>query len=167
MKYADTVTRTYILTSAGRKGREQMKIEIKLSEEVKEPYAVIHTNRITEEIRRAISMFEMPGKVITAKEEDRIVVLKPEELYMARVEKREVVLYCEKKKYSCQKKLYELEELLGEGFMRISKTTIVNLSQIAGVEPSFNAMMYLLLKNGCKDYITRTYLAQFKKYLGL
>lgn len=95
------------------------------------------------------------------------MILRPEEIYMVRMENKEAVIYCEDKKYLSGKKLYELEEMLGENFMRISKSTIVNLKEIASVEPSFNAMMYLVMKNGCKDYITRTYLAQFKRYLGL
>lgn len=144
-----------------------MKVEIKLSEEIKEPYAVIHAAHVTEEIQRAVEIFEAKGSVITVRENEKIIILRPEEIYMVRVENKEVVVYCEKKKYLSGKKLYELEAILGEGFMRISKSTIVNLKQIDSVEPSFNAMMYLLMKNGCKDYITRTYLAQFKKYLGL
>ena len=122
---------------------------------------------MTEEIQRAVEIFEARGSVITAKEGEKIIILRPEEIYMARMENKEVVIYCETKKYLSGKKLYELEGMLGEDFMRISKSTIVNLKKIASVEPSFNAMMYLVMKNGCKDYITRTYLSQFKKYLGL
>ena len=146
---------------------QELRVEIKLSEEIKEPYAVIHTNAVTEEIQRAVEIFEARGSVITAKEGEKIIILRPEEIYMVRTENKEVVIYCETKKYLSGKKLYELEGMLGEDFMRISKSTIVNLKKIASVEPSFNAMMYLVMKNGCKDYITRTYLSQFKKYLGL
>ena len=144
-----------------------MKVEIKLSEDIKEPYVVIYANTVTEEIRRAMEIFEAKGNVITAKEEGKIIILHPEEIYMVRAEKGEVIIYCESKKYTSGKKLYELEGMLGEDFMRISKSTIVNLNKIDSVEPSFNAMMYLVMKNGCKDYITRTYLPQFKRYLGL
>ena len=144
-----------------------MKVEIRLSEEIKEPYAVIHAGTVTEEVRRAMEIFEARGNVITGKEEGKIIILHPEEIYMVRVEKGEVVIYCEQRKLTSGKKLYELEGMLGEDFMRISKSTIVNLKKIDSVEPSFNAMMYLVMKNGCKDYITRTYLPQFKRYLGL
>lgn len=144
-----------------------MRVEIKVSEDVKEPYVVIHTNAVTEEVRRAMEIFEAKGSVITAREEGRIIILQPEEIYMVRAEHGEVAIYCEQRKYLSGKKLYELEEMLGEDFMRISKSTIVNLKKIDSVEPSFNAMMYLIMKNGCKDYITRTYLPQFKRYLGL
>lgn len=144
-----------------------MKVEIRLSEDVKEPYAVIHASAMTEEVRRAMEIFEAKGNVITAKEEGKIIILQPDEIYMVRAEHGEVVIYCEQRKYTSGKKLYEMEGMLGEEFMRISKSTIVNLKKIDSVEPSFNAMMYLVMKNGCKDYITRTYLPQFKQYLGL
>ncbi len=71
------------------------------------------------------------------------------------------------KRYISGKRLYSYEEQLGGGFMRISKSTLVNLSFIDSVEPSFNGMMHLRLKNGCKDYISRKYLPAFKKYLGI
>lgn len=144
-----------------------MRVEIKLSSDIREPYAVIHTNAMTDEVQRAVEIFETKSSVIIAKEDEKIIVLNPEEIYMVRAENGEVIVYCEKKKYSAGKKLYELENMLGEGFMRISKSTIVSLKKIDSVEPSFNAMMYLVMKNGCKDYITRTYLADFKRYLGL
>ncbi len=144
-----------------------MRVEIKLSEEFKETYAIIYTKEISEEVTRAVEVLEAKGNIITAKENDKIIILEPKEIYMIRVENKEVVIYCEKKKYTSGKKLYELEQMLGNEFMRISKATVVNLKMIDSVEPSFNAMMYLVMKNGCKDYITRTYLTEFKKYLGL
>ncbi len=51
--------------------------------------------------------------------------------------------------------------------MKISKSTIINLNQVNSVKPSFNGMISLLLKNSCKDYISRKYIPSFKKYLGL
>lgn len=144
-----------------------MRVEIKLSEEFKETYAIIYTKEISEEIQRAVEVLEAKGTIITAKENEKIVILEPNEIYMVRMEDKEAIIYCKEKKYLAAKKLYELESILGDKFMRISKGTIVNLKMIDSVEPSFNAMMYLVMKNGCKDYITRTYLAKFKKYLGI
>ncbi len=144
-----------------------MRVEIKLSEEFKDTYAIIYTKELSEEVQRAVEILEAKENVITAKDNEKISIIEPKEIYMIRMENKEVVIYCEKKKYISGKKLYELERILGDSFMRISKGTIVNLKMIDSVEPSFNAMMYLVMKNGCKDYISRTYLAEFKKYLGL
>ena len=51
--------------------------------------------------------------------------------------------------------------------MRISKATLVNLSYMDSIEPGFGGTLLLKMKNGCKDYVSRTYLKEFKKYLGL
>ena len=79
---------------------------------------------------------------------------------------RSVDVFCKEKQSVSKKCLYEFEGILRHDFMRISKTTIINLKQIDRVEPSFNGML-IVLKNGKKDYISRKYLPEFKKYLGL
>lgn len=144
-----------------------MRVEIKISDEIKEPYAVIFSNAVTAEVQRAVDFLGNSGALITATENERITVLQPEEIYMVSVENEQTIIYTKSKKYRSQKRLYQLEEMLGNGFMRISKSTIVNLKQIDCVELSFKGMMKLVLKNGCQDYISRKYLPEFKKYLGL
>ena len=69
--------------------------------------------------------------------------------------------------YICMKRLYEAEEILGRGFLRISKSAIVNLRYLDSVEPSMSGMMLLKLKNGMKDYVSRKYLPSLKNYLGI
>lgn len=145
----------------------QLKVEIKISADVDEPYAVIYTDKITNEIQRLTAAFELDKSIITAMDNERIVILQPNEIYMIRIENEQAVLYCDKKKYYSGRRLYDFESQLGKDFMRISKSTLINLEKIDSVEPSFNGMMYLMLKNGCKDYISRKYLPGFKKYLGI
>ncbi len=144
-----------------------MKVEIRLSEEAAQPYAVIYTNRITEHIRQAADLLGSGENVVTAMDGERIAVLHPQEIYMIRIEREQAVVYTKEKQYLSGRRLYSFEEKLGGGFMRISKSTLINLSFIDSVEPSFNGMMHLRLKNGCKDYISRKYLPVFKKYLGI
>lgn len=146
-----------------------VKVKIEVSTAVTEPYAVIHTDRITEEISQAAALLEsgIPKDVITVMDSERIIVLHLDEIYMVRVENEKTIVYTKKEKYHSSKRLYELETLLGNGFMRISKSVLVNLDYLGCVEPSFGGVMLLVLKNGCKDYISRKYLPAFKKYLGI
>ena len=51
--------------------------------------------------------------------------------------------------------------------MKISKTTLINLKYIEGIEAAFGGMMLLIMKNGVKDYVSRRYLPDLKKYLGI
>ena len=145
-----------------------MKVEIRLSKEIAEPYVVIHTDEITDEIAQMVKRIEdMKPKVITAKIDDRLVILQPEEIYMVRVEDEKTFLYGERERYLSRKRLYELEEDMGEGFLRISKSTLVNLKYLDSVEPSFSGVMLLRLKNQCQEYVSRKYLPDLKRYLGL
>ena len=146
----------------------KVKVSIDLSAEYKEPYAVIHTDKVTDEITRIIDMFSNNETPVTAlQNEEEIVVLQPKEIYMVRIEGGDTVIYGEKQKYRSRKRLYELSELLGKQFMQISKTTLINLSYIDSIEPGFSGTMLMRLKNGNKDYVSRKYLPEFKRYLGL
>ena len=145
-----------------------MKVDIKVLPEAKEPYAVIYASEITPEIRRAAALLEKEiPDVIPVKENDSIIVLRPDEIYMVRVENEKTVVYTKTKRYDGGKRLYEFEEILGKGFMRISKGTLANLHYLDYVVSTLGGLMLLVLKNGCKECISRKYLPAFKQYLGL
>ncbi|MDO4877097.1 MAG: LytTR family DNA-binding domain-containing protein [Oscillospiraceae bacterium] len=145
-----------------------MKVNIDISAEYREPFAVIHTDKVTEEIQRMIDIFSNSETPVTAlQNEEDIVVLQPKDIYMVRVENGDTVIYGAKQKYRSRKRLYELAMQLGKQFMQISKTTLINLSYMDSIEPGFSGTLLLKLKNGDKDYVSRKYLPEFKKYLGL
>lgn len=145
-----------------------MKVNIDISAEYREPFAVIHTDKVTEEIQRMIDIFSNSETPVTAlQNEEDIVVLQPKDIYMVRVENGDTVIYGAKQKYRSRKRLYELALQLGKQFMQISKTTLINLSYMDSIEPGFSGTLLLKLKNGSKDYVSRKYLPEFKKYLGL
>ena len=145
-----------------------MKVTVDISPEYKEPYAVIYTDKVTEEIQRMIDIFSTNEAPITALlDEEDIIVLQSKEIYMVRVENGDTYIYGEKNKYRSRKRLYELGAQLGSQFMQISKTTLVNLSYMDSIEPGFSGTLLLKLRNGSSDYVSRTYLPSFKKYLGL
>ncbi|MCR5490350.1 MAG: LytTR family transcriptional regulator [Saccharofermentans sp.] len=145
-----------------------MKVNIDISAEYREPFAVIHTDKVTEEIQRMIDIFSNSETPVTAlQNEEDIVVLQPKDIYMVRVENGDTVIYGAKQKYRSRKRLYELASQLGKQFMQISKTTLINLSYMDSIEPGFSGTLLLKLKNGDKDYVSRRYLPEFKKYLGL
>ncbi len=145
-----------------------MKVSVDISPEHTEPYAVIYTSQMTDEIQRLLEVFGNSESPITAllNEED-LIILQPKDIYMVRVENGDTIIYGEQKKYRSRKRLYELGQQLGKQFMQISKSTLINLSYMDSIEPGFSGTLLLKLRNGCKEYVSRTYLPAFKKYLGL
>ena len=145
-----------------------MKVSIDISPEYKEPFAVIHTDKVTDDIQRMIDIFSSSETPVTAlMNEEDIIVLQPGEIYMVRVEDGDTIIYGQKLRFRSKKRLYELSSQLGKQFMQISKTTLINLSYMDSIEPGFSGTLLLKLKNGSKDYVSRTYLPEFKRYLGL
>lgn len=155
------------VTKQTGKGEGTMKVKIELSREYTPPYAIIYTDTVDEDIQRAVDLLSSRESPVIARQEDRIIVLKPEDIWLIRVEDGETFIYTQKKKYTSKKRLYELLERLGKNFMRISKQCIVNLSYIQSVEAGFSGTLLLKLENGLSDYVSRKYLPDFKNYLGM
>ncbi|MBP5264505.1 MAG: LytTR family transcriptional regulator [Lachnospiraceae bacterium] len=147
-----------------------MRVEINVSEDVKEPYVVIHTGEVTPEISelaQEISGFQHSSGMILGTLDERIVILKQEEIILVRVENDKVFAVTPKGTFQVGKRLYELLDMLGNNFIQVSKSAAINLKCLESVEPSFSGVMLLHLKNGEKEYISRKFVPQLKKRLGL
>ena len=146
-----------------------MKVNLFVSKDIEEPYADIHTNELTDNITKAMSILESDDSsdMLAVKRGSDIALLEFSEVFMLRVEDKQVKVYTENTEYLIKKPLYQVEETLDNDFVRISKTTIVNLRKIERVAPSLKGMMFIQLKNGLKDNISRKYLPDFKQALDL
>ena len=144
-----------------------MKVNVELSKEFSPPHATIYTDAITDEIQRVIDVLDSKDIPLIVQSEDRMIVLKVEEIYMIRVEDGDTVIYTENEKYYSRRRLYEMLEQIGTGFMQISKQTVINLSCIKSIETGFGGTLLLKLKNGSSDYVSRKYLPDLKRYLGI
>ena len=146
-----------------------MKVNLFVSRDIEEPHADIHTNELTDNITKAMSILESDdtNEILAVKNGSDITLLQFDDVFMLRVENKQVKVYAENNEYLIRKPLYQVEESLSGDFVRISKTTIVNLKKIKRVAPSLKGMMFIELKNGLKDNISRKYLPGFKEALDL
>lgn len=146
-----------------------MKVNLFVSRDIEEPHADIHTNELTDNVSKAINILESEdqSEMLAVRKGSDITLLELKDIFMFRVEEKQVKVYTENKEYAIKKPLYQVEENLSTDFVRISKTTIVNLKKIERVAPSLKGMMFIQLKNGLKDNISRKYLPDFKNALDL
>ena len=146
-----------------------MKVNLFVSKDIEESYADIHTSELSDNISKAISILESEdvNDMLAVKKGSDIALLESSDVYMFRVEEKQVKVYTENDEYVIKKPLYQVEDSLGNDFLRISKTTIVNFKKIERVAPSLRGMMFVQLKNGLKDNISRKYLSDFKQALNL
>lgn len=77
-----------------------------------------------------------------------------------------VYAYTANDKFRIKNKLYELEETLYEqGFIRINKSSLVNILHISEIIPWFNAKLLLKLKNSLELEVSRSYVRPFRDFL--
>lgn len=79
-----------------------------------------------------------------------------------------VFAYTKDNCFDTRKKLFEIEEALANSaFLRISKNAIVNIKAIDHLSPEFNGRFIASLKNGEDIIISRGYVPELKKKLGI
>ena len=153
-----------------------MKVQLFVSNDIEESHAEIYTDVLTDNIQKAMVLLEDEemveieddkNSILAVKKGKDIVILEFDDIYMFRVEDKQLKVFTEKNEYLLKKPLYQIEDDLDSNFVRISKSTIVNMRKIERVAPSLKGMMFISLKNGLKDNISRKYLPDFKNALGL
>lgn len=66
--------------------------------------------------------------------------------------------------YETRQKLYELEEILNEKhFIRVSKSTLLNLMKVSAIKPALNIRFITVLLSGDQVVISRKYVPEHKK----
>ena len=77
-------------------------------------------------------------------------------------------LYCSKAVFACRYKLYEFEELCRSSMLfRCSKSMILNADKIQYVRPSVSGRFEATLTNHEKVIISRQYVGELKRLLGV
>ena len=70
-------------------------------------------------------------------------------------------------KLQVKKRLYEIEAMVDDGFIKINQSCIANIRQIEKVQSTFSGSLSVIFKNGYKDYISRRNLKSVKERLGV
>ena len=150
-----------------------MKIKVEIMEEMDESCCILQVPYLNEQVDKIVDYIKKLNTLHTEfiigydLEREKTIILKPEDIFMINVEDKKSYIYVSNNKYLSKKRLCELENLLGDSFLRISKRTLVNINALDNIEASFGGIFLLTLKNGCKEYISKKYLPEFKRYLGI
>lgn len=105
-----------------------------------------------------------PDNIILKKDDIRIIKELGEIEYFS-ASSNEVFAHFDNKSYSVKFKLYELESFSEKGFIRISKSCIVNVKYIKHIEPEFSGNYLIVTKQGEKLVVSRSYFKSFKEYI--
>ena len=145
-----------------------MKVTIDKSELYLDPEIIVKCREIDEVLQDIISYIGIADKNMIGDLDGELFFIPLNSiLYFESVDKI-VYIYTDKQVYRSSAKLYLLEEqLVDTYFARISKTTILNLKKLNSVRKVRNAKLEGTLINNEKTLISRQYVAEIKKRLGV
>lgn len=144
-----------------------MQVEINKISEKKDEKAIIHIVTVTEEIQNAIDILKNDCLGIPVTNDSETLVCKLDKIYYVESVDKHTYVYTKGNCYKTKYRLYELEDMLSVDFFRCSKSMILNIRKIKSVKADFNGRMIAELLNNERIIISRSYVKDLKRKLGL
>lgn len=145
-----------------------MKINIIEDPNIAEPEITVRCPAMTGELREIVAALSLVGNTIAgiAGDETHFVSL-GDLLYFESVDDR-VFFYTADGTFETPAKLYRIEEKLAQtSFVRISKSTIVNLRKVTRMRREPNSRLLVTLTTGEVLVVSRQYMPGIKEKLGV
>ena len=146
-----------------------MKINLIINQELKETEVHVHAKEYTEQIEKLMRQLQSAhsSSMITGYLKQEIHLLKMDEIYSIYAEGAKVYLQTEEQEFEARKKLYELEMQLANDFVRVNKSTLINLNKVASIQLATIGSTQVILDNEVSLPISRKYLKELKVQLGI
>ncbi|MBR0336817.1 MAG: LytTR family transcriptional regulator [Ruminococcus sp.] len=126
----------------------------------------IHCHKISDEVREIIAFVKSRQGQLTGTADERQYEIAVSDVFYIESVDNKTFIYTKNKVYETRQKLYELEEILKEKrFLRVSKSTLLNLMKVSAIKPALNSRFTAELFSGEQVIITRKYVPELKKAL--
>jgi DNA-binding LytR/AlgR family response regulator len=150
------------LTRGGRK----MKIFKYHEPDLEENRIDLYYKEIDDETENIIKYLDFYNKTLTGKNEDETTRIRPCDIYYCEVVERKCFFYLRDSVWQVDISLQTLLNQFGSaGFVRISKSMVVNIFKIDRLKTDINMRIKIILDNGETVILNRTYKSQFYQYL--
>lgn len=143
-----------------------MKVEIRIDPDCAEQRIIIHTDRITPEIKALAQNLQCAtSDRLTAHSERGVEFLPINQILRIYSQRQQILVQTESGAiYNLKGRLYEFEERLSSyRFVRISNSEIVNAQMISGMDFSITGTICLFLKGNIKTYASRRYVPKIRR----
>ncbi len=144
-----------------------MKVTINKTDSYENESAVINAVAVTDDIKSAVEILRGNGVSIPVISDGDTMMIKASSIYYIESVDKRTYVYTKDGCHETRHRLYALEETLGINFLRCSKAMIVNIRKIRSVRAELNARLSAELLNGERLIISRGYVKDLKKKLGV
>lgn len=149
-----------------------MKVEFKkdesLHDEIKVEVKSAEQDSTINKLLAYISKFDKQERsLLPIKTSDRIVTIKMNTLIKIEVQATSLTYYTTAEVVKTTGRLYQVLKVLNDNFVQVSRHSIINLNYLESIENGFAGNMIVMLANNLKTDVTRKYLPELEKELGL
>ena len=134
--------------------------------EMEKPEVTIAYSEMTASVKRVADFVRSVEQTILCKKDEEECSLPVGDIFYIESVDKKTFVYCEKEVYMCSLRLYEIEKMVEKaGFVRVSKSTILNIEWLKGVKTLVNSRLEAILSNGERVCVTRKYLKDIREAL--
>lgn len=120
------------------------------------------------ELINYLNQFKMsPRRLLPIKTTDRIVTIKCQDLIKVEVQATTLSYYTVNEVVKTSGRLYQTLDALDNNFIQVSRHSVINLNYLESIESGFAGNMIAILDHKLKADVSRRYLPQLEKELGL
>ncbi|HBI61267.1 MAG TPA: LytTR family transcriptional regulator [Lachnospiraceae bacterium] len=146
-----------------------MKIRIEFDEQLQEEEIIIRCSSLTEKIQkiqRTLSEIDNTKEKIILFKNETEYYLNLEDILFFETGIHGIEAHTKNNIFQCKFKLYELEKILPSSFMRISKSAILNTTQVYSINRNLTASSVIEFQHTHKQvYVSRNYYKPLKNKL--
>lgn len=126
----------------------------------------IHCHSVSDEVREIVAFVKSRQGQLTATADERQYEIAITDIFYIESVDNKTFIYTKCKVYESRQRLYELEEVLKNNrFLRVSKSTVLNLMKVSAIKPALNSRFTAVLFSGEQIVISRKYVPALKKAL--
>lgn len=121
-------------------------------------------SKLTDEIKR---IAESDANELVGYVEREVYKIGLSEVCCFVAEENNVYAVTSKNKFKVKLRLYQIEEMLNDGFIKINQSCIANIKEIKKFDTSVSGTLKVIFKNGYTDYVSRRNLKSVKERFGV
>lgn len=140
---------------------KHMKIKIEIDEQLNEDEITIRCRKLNdqiEQLQKAVREINASSKRYVFQKEESQYYLSLEEILFFEADDHRIFAHTKNEMYETRYKLYELEKILPSYFLRVSKSTVLNMREVLSIKKNLTSASLIEFRNSDKKtYVSRSY----------
>ena len=128
---------------------------------------IIYAHSKNNIVNKIINILDDKVNSINGYYDDEIYLLNLDNIHCFVIENTKTYAYYNKDKLLVKYRLYELENILDDNFIKINQSCIINIKHIKKFNVSFFSSLMVELQNGYTDYVSRRNMKNVKERFGI